>query len=341
MAAQLYPDKVLLRKGINMRAIYVKEFGDASVLQLENVPDPVPAAGEVVIDMKAAGVNPADTYMRTGTYAIKPELPYIPGGDAAGVISSVGDGVTQLQVGDRVATGLAYSTIPTDCYAEKILRSVDQIIKLPEHITFAQATALGVSYPTAHHALFNRGRLSKKDTVFIHGASGSVGTSAIQLAKRAGAKIIGSAGTPAGLTLIKALGVDLAVDHTRKDYTDDIMAFTNGKGVDLILEMLANVNLASDLDLAAKFGRIVIIGNRGEITINPRMTMMKELDVMGTALWNVGSDDVALIMDDLTKGIQDKSLTPITGMELPLAEAIRAHEYVLEPGAHGKVVLVP
>lgn len=324
-----------------MRAICVNEFGDANVLQLENASDPVPAANEVVIDMMAAGVNPADTYMRTGTYAVKPELPYTPGGDAAGVISAVGGSVTSVFVGDRVATGTIFSSVRLGCYAEKILRDENDVIKIPDNVTFAQATALGVSYPTAHHALFNRGRLTADDTVFIHGASGSVGTSAIQLAKRTGAKIIGSAGTQAGLTLINAQGVDLAVDHTSENYADEIMAFTNGNGVDLTLEMLANVNLATDLDLAAKYGRVVIIGNRGEVTINPRSTMMKELDVMGMALWNVSSEQAKPIMEDLIKGLEDDSLKPITGKEIPLADAAKAHEYVLVPGAHGKVILVP
>lgn len=324
-----------------MRAICVNEFGDANVLQLENASDPTPSANEVVIDMMAAGVNPADTYMRTGNYAIKPELPYTPGGDAAGVISAIGANVTAVSVGDRVATGTAFSAARLGCYAEKILRNENDIIAIPDGLSFSQATALGVSYPTAHHGLFNRGRLTANDTVFIHGASGSVGTSAIQLAKRAGAKVIGSAGTEAGLTLIKALGADLAVDHTSKGYADEVMAFTNGNGVALILEMLANVNLATDLDLAAKFGRIVIIGNRGEITINPRATMMKELDVMGMALWNLTPEQIKPIMDDLIAGISDGSLKPITGKEMPLADAAKAHEYVLAPGAHGKVILVP
>lgn len=324
-----------------MRAICVNEFGDANVLQLENASDPVPAANEVVIDMRAAGVNPADTYIRTGTYVVKPELPYTPGGDAAGIISAVGASVTSVAVGDRVATGTIFSSVRLGCYAEKILRDENDVVKIPDHVTFAQATALGVSYPTAHHALFNRGRLTANDTVFIHGASGSVGTSAIQLAKRAGAKVIGSAGTQAGLTLIKAQGVDLAVDHTSKGYADKVMAFTNGNGVDLTLEMLANVNLGTDLELAAKFGRIVIIGNRGEITINPRMTMAKELDVMGIALANVNAEQAKPIMEDLIKGLEDGSFKPITGKEIPLADAAIAHEYVLAPGAHGKVILVP
>ncbi|WP_162651188.1 NADPH:quinone reductase [Lentilitoribacter sp. Alg239-R112] len=324
-----------------MRAICVNEFGDADVLQIENKNDPIPAANEVVIDMMAAGVNPADTYTRTGTYIVKPELPYTPGGDAAGVISSVGATVRSLKVGDRVATGIAFSSDRLGCYAEKILRNENDVIKIPDRVSFAQATALGVSYPTAHHALFNRGRLTADETVFIHGASGSVGTSAIQLAKRAGAKIIGSAGTQAGLTLLKSQGVDLAVNHSSGGYADEIMAFTNGDGVDLTLEMLANVNLATDLDLAAMFGRIVIIGNRGEITINPRMTMAKELDVMGMALWNLNAEQIKPIMDDLIIGLADGSLTPITGKEIPLADAALAHEYVLAPGAHGKVILVP
>ena len=193
-----------------MKAIQAHSFGGPEVLQLETVEDPVAGSGEVVVDVRAAGVNPADTYMRNGTYAIRPELPYTPGGDAGGMISAVGTDVTEHKVGDRVFVGTALSFDLTGCYAEKVKRRASEVLSLAESISFAEAATFGVSYPTAHYALFERGGAQGGETVFIHGASGSVGTSAIQLAKRAGLRVVGSAGTSKGLELIRAEGVDHA-----------------------------------------------------------------------------------------------------------------------------------
>jgi NADPH2:quinone reductase len=324
-----------------MRVIRAHEFGGPEVLQLEEIVDPVAGPGEVVIKVHAAGVNPADTYMRSGTYAIKPDLPYIPGGDAGGVVAAVGDGVDNLDVGDRVFVGTATSMDLTGCYAEKVKRPASQVLAIPGNIGFAEASAFGVSYPTAHYALFERGTARAGETVFIHGASGSVGTSAIQLAKRAGLIVIGSAGTPEGLQLIEEQGADCVVDHGKNGYIEEVRGYTGGNGPDLILEMLANVNLAADLDLVAKFGRIIVIGNRGEITINPRLTMMKELDIRGIALWNANPDQVNSMMLDILAGAADGGLVPVIGRQMPLADAAKAHVAVLESGAHGKIVLVP
>ena len=324
-----------------MKAIRVHAFGGPDVLRLEDVSDPVPGSGEVVIDVRAAGINPADTYMRNGTYAIVPPLPYTPGGDAGGVVAAVGPGVAEFSVGDRVFVGTALSFDLTGCYAEKVLRRASEVLPLPDGVSFAAAAAFGVSYTTAHYALFERGGARAGETVFIHGASGSVGTSAIQLARRAGLKVIGSAGSATGLALIAAEGAQLAVDHTRAGYLDKVRDFTGGAGPDLVLEMLANVNLAADMDLVAKYGRIIVIGNRGEITVNPRVAMMKELDIRGIALWNATPAQVKPMMQDIMAGVAEGALRPVIGREMPLADAAAGHVAVLAPGAHGKIVLVP
>ncbi len=324
-----------------MKAIRAHSFGGPDVLKLEDVDDPIPGPGEVVIDVRAAGVNPADTYMRNGTYAIAPKLPYIPGGDAGGVISAIGPGVREFKVGDPVFVGTALSFDMTGCYAEKVKRKASEVLPLPKGVSLAAAAAFGVSYTTAHYALFERGGARAGETVFIHGASGSVGTSAIQLAKRAGLKVVGSGGTAKGLELIVKEGADLAVDHSKQGYLDEVKRFTGGKGPELILEMLANVNLAADMELAAKYGRIVVIGNRGEITINPRLAMMKELDIRGIALWNATPEQVRPMMKDILAGVADGALRPVIGKKMPLAEAAAAHVAVLQPGAYGKIVLVP
>ncbi len=324
-----------------MKAIRIHEFGGPEILRLDDVDDPVAGPGEVVVRVKAAGVNPADTYMREGTYRIRPDLPCVIGGDAAGEIADVGEGVRGFEPGDRVFAGVALGLDFSGCYAEKVARQAAHVLPIPENLSFAQAVALGVSYPTAHLALFARGGAQAGETVFIHGASGSVGTSAIQLAKRAGLTVIGSAGSPAGMELIAREGADHAVNHNDKDYLDAVRSFTGGAGPDLILEMLANVNLAADMELAAMGGRIVVIGNRGEITINPRAAMMKELDIRGMMLWNATEAQIGEMMRDVLDAAAQGQVRPVVGRQMPLAEAAAAHVAVLESGNAGKIVLIP
>ena len=324
-----------------MKAVRFHAFGGPEVLRLDEVDDPVPGPDDVVFRVRAIGINPADTYMRTGTYRIQPDLPCIPGGDAAGDVVAVGDNVTDFKPGDRVFTGVAVGLEFTGCYAELAKRPSAHVMSIPDTVGYAEAATFGVSYPTAHYALFERGGAKAGETVFIHGASGSVGTSAIQFAKRAGLKVIGSAGSSAGMDLVVSEGADHAVNHTDDNYLDAVIAANDGNGPDLILEMLANVNLAADMQIAALHGRIVIIGNRGEIEINPRMAMAKELDIRGIMLWNVSQEQLSAIMKDILAAAADGSIRPVVGRELPLADAAKAHELVLQNGNAGKIVLIP
>jgi NADPH:quinone reductase len=322
-----------------MKAIVAHEWGGPDVLKLEEIPTPTANPGEVLIRLHAVGINPAETYMRTGAYAYLPELPCILGGDAAGVVAALGEGVESQKVGDRVFISAVVGGRFTGGYAEYIVRPADEVFPLPGRLAFAAGAGVGVPYSTAYYALFNRGRAREGETVFIHGASGAVGTAAIQLARSRGLRVIGSAGSARGLDLIRTQGAELAVNHSEAGYLDAVTAATNGQGPNLILEMLANVNLQSDLDLATKFGRIVIVGNRGTIEVNPRTAMMKDLDVIGIALWNCPTEELDSINADVLAGLEDGSLTPIIGNEMPLAKASQAHIAVLEPGAYGRIVL--
>ena len=324
-----------------MKAIQFHNFGGPEVLQLDEIAAPVFGPDDVIIEVKAAGVNPADTYMRSGTYRIQPPLPCIPGGDVAGDVLALGKNVTGFSVGDRVFAGVAMGLDFEGCYAEQAKRPAKYVRRIPESMSYSEATTFGVSYPTAHYSLFARGGAKAGETVFIHGASGSVGTSAIQLAKRAGLNVIGSAGSQDGLQLVHDEGSDLAVDHSQPDYLDAIRDQCGGKGPDLILEMLANVNLADDMEIASRNARIVVIGNRGEIKINPRMAMMKELDIRGIMLWNASEGQLGEIMTDLLSAAEDGAIKPKVGREFPLNEATKAHELVLESGNAGKIVLIP
>ena len=325
-----------------MKAIRVREFGGPAVMKLEEVPDPVAGAGDVVVRVRAAGVNPVDAYMHTGTYARKPILPYTPGQDGAGEIVAVGGDVTEFKAGDRVyVCGVGNTIAGAGTYAELARCLPSQLHHLPARVSFGQGAALGVPYCTAYRALFQRAGARPGETVLIHGATGGVGIAAVELAHARGLTVIGSGGTEAGLNAAHEHGADVVVNHRTAGYADEIMKATGGKGVSLVIEMAAHVNLDRDLGLLAKHGRIVVVGNRGRTEIDARQAMGRDAAILGMTLFNVGEADFVEIHAGLIAGLADGTLNPVVGREIPLADAARAHEAVMEPGALGKIVLVP
>ena len=320
-----------------MKAILVHEFGGPEVLKLAEVPTPGPGAGQVLVRIHAAGVNPYDTYMRTGNYSIKPPLPYTPGSDGAGLIEAVGEGVTRVKPGDRVYTAKTL----TGAYAEYALALESQVHPLPEKISFAQGAGVWVPYGTAYHALHQCVKARAGETVLVHGASGGVGTAAVQMARAMGLTVLGTAGTEKGLELVNREGAHHAFNHAKPGYQEEILKVTGGQGVDLVFEMLANVNLGHDLKMLARDGRVVVIGSRGDVTITPRELMSRRASVHGFALWGATEAEVEEIHAGIIAGLENGTLRPVVGKELPLAEAPRAHKEILEPGAFGKIVLVP
>ncbi len=320
-----------------MKAIRIHEFGGPEVLKLEEVEDPAPGPGQVVVRMYAIGVNPVDTYIREGRHAVKPSLPYTPGSDGAGTIEAIGEGVKRFAPGDRVYTGGSIS----GTYAEKALCLESQVHPLPAHATYTQGAAVNVPYSTAYRALFHRAQARAGEVVLVHGASGGVGTAAVQLARAAELTIIGTAGTDEGRRLVKENGAQHVLDHRATGYLDQVLELTEGRGVDVILEMLANVNLGKDLTVLARFGRVVVIGSRGSVEIDPRATMTRDGSILGMTLMNVSDAERASIHAALVAGLENNTLRPVVGREFKLAEAARAHEAVLEPGAYGKIVLIP
>lgn len=320
-----------------MKAILVREFGGPEVLKLEETPTPKPAAGQVLVRIHGAGVNPYDTYMRAGTYAVKPPLPYTPGSDGAGVIEAVGDGVRKVKPGDRVYTA---KTI-TGAYAEYALALEEQVHPLPQKISFGQGAGVWVPYGTAYHGLCHSAKAHASETVLVHGASGGVGSAAVQMARAMGLTVFGTAGTQKGLDLAKREGAHQVFDHGKAGYQEEILKATDGNGVDIVLEMLANVNLAHDLKLLAQRGRVIVIGNRGEVTINARELMARRASIRAFTLWGISPTEENEIHAGLVAGLENGTLRPVVGKELPLAEAARAHKEILEPGASGKIVLTP
>jgi NADPH2:quinone reductase len=320
-----------------MKAIVVHEFGGPEVLKIEEVPTPHAQAGQVLVRIRAAGVNPYDTYMRNGLYAIKPPLPYTPGSDAAGEVEAIAEGVTQPKRGDRVYVARTVS----GAYAEYALTLQAQVHPLPAKITYAQGAGVWVPYGTAYHALYHCAGARAGETVLVHGASGGVGIAAVQIARAMGLTVLGTAGSKKGLDLVTREGAHQVFDHSQSGYLDQILKATGGAGVDLILEMLANVNLGHDLKLQAPRGRVVVIGSRGDVAISPRDLMMRRGSIRAFTLWGVTEAEEKEIHAGLIAGMENGTLRPIVGKELPLAEAARAHKEILEPGAYGKIVLIP
>ena len=319
-----------------MKAIRVHQFGGPEVLKLEEIPTPKPEAGQVLVRIRAAGVNPYDTYMRNGTYAIKPPLPYTPGSDAAGTIDAIGSGVKKVKPGDRVYTA---QTV-TGAYSEYAVALEDQVHRLPQNTSFEQGAGIWVPYGTAYHALHHFAKARAGEAILVHGASGGVGTAALQIARAIGLTVFGTAGTDKGLELVRREGAHQTFNHRKAGYHEEILKATGGRGVDVILEMLANVNLGGDLKLVAAQGRVVVIGSRGDATVTPRDLMMRRASVHAFTIWAARPAEVAEIHAALIAGLENGTLKPVVGKQIPLADAARAHKEVMESGAAGKIILV-
>ncbi|MCE7875039.1 NADPH:quinone reductase [bacterium CPR1] len=310
-----------------MRAIVVNEFGEPEVMKVQERPDPVPGPDQVLVEVHATGVNPVDIYIRSGKYGRLPQLPYTPGTDAAGVVRS-GPG---FEPGARVY--LAGSL--TGTCAELALCAPEQVHPLPESTSFEQGAGLYVPYGTAYRALFLRAHARPGETVLVHGASGGVGQAAVQWARAAGLTVLGTASTEPGLDLVRRLGAHHVFNHAAPGYLDELRALRPN----LILEMLANVNLENDLSLLAPRGRVVVIGSRGKIEIDPRWTMTGDLTLLGLSLANASPEEMGQIHAAIRAGLECAILSPVVGKTFSLEEAPAAHRAVMQGGAFGKVVL--
>lgn len=320
-----------------MKAIVVREYGDPEVMRIDETRNPIPEGGQVVVRIVGAGVNPADTYSRSGNSAARPPLPFTPGTDGAGLVDSVGPGVTSVRPGERVYVARSLS----GTYAEYALALESQVHPLPEGISFSQGAGVFVPYATAYRALTRFAAARAAETILVHGASGGVGIAALQFANAAGMKVVGTAGSARGRELVLREGGHHALDHCEHGYRDEALRLTGGKGFDVILEMAANVNLGADLRMLAPRGRVVVIGSRGETIVNPRDLMFRDAAVFGMLLWNIPDEDAVSAHAAIAAGLRGGILRPVVGTELPLAQAPEAHRKVLEPGAYGKIVLLP
>jgi NADPH:quinone reductase len=320
-----------------MKAIIVREFGSPEVMKLEDVATPEPTGPQVLLKILAAGVNPVETYLRSGNYANAPKLPYTPGKDGAGIVEKIGDGVTKFKTGDRVYTAGSM----TGTYAEYSLCDETHLGRLPENVSFEQGAGIWTPYATSYRALFQKAGARSGETVFIHGASGGVGVAAIQWAKNAGLTVIGSASSDEGKKLVADEGADHVIDHTYENHLAEVRDLTAGRGVDVIIEMLANENLAKDFNALAMFGRITVVGNRGSLDFNPRLAMGKDASIFGMSLFNAPAEAMEEIHNAIFDGLSKGFLKPVVGRSFPLSDAPQAHHEVIETKAFGKIVLIP
>ncbi|XP_008137659.2 quinone oxidoreductase [Eptesicus fuscus] len=321
-----------------MRAIRVFEFGGPEVLKFQSdIAVPIPKDHQVLIKVHACGVNPVDTYIRSGSYSRKPLLPYTPGSDVAGVIEAVGENVSAFKKGDRVFTTGTIS----GGYAEFAVAADDTVYTLPEKLDFKQGAALGVPYFTAYRALLHSARVKAGESVLVHGASGGVGLAACQIARAYGLKVLGTAGTEEGKNIVLRNGAHEVFNHREVNYIDKIKKSVGEKGIDIIIEMLANVNLSNDLNLLSYGGRVIIVGSRGPIEINPRDTMAKESSIIGVALYSSTKEEFRQFAAALQAGMEVGWLKPVIGSQYRLENAVQAHENIIHSsGATGKMILL-
>uniref|UniRef100_A0A6B2L9W7 Enoyl reductase (ER) domain-containing protein n=1 Tax=Arcella intermedia TaxID=1963864 RepID=A0A6B2L9W7_9EUKA len=322
---------------MSFKAVQVHAFGGEKSLEVHECEVPKVERGQVLVKLRAAGVNPVDTYIRSGTYVPSPALPWTPGKDAAGEVETVGEGVQSLKAKDRVWLSDALK----GTYAQYTVVTADNAHLLPGQYSFAEGAALWTHYATAYHAVFHIGKVQPGETVLVHGATGGVGLACIYWASQIkGVKIIGTGGSEEGRKLLKEVGAELVFDHTDPNYIQQIKTQTDNK-VDVVMEMLANVNLNNDLDLLGVGGRVCVIGNRGVLnTFNPRAVMGKRLAVLGVMLTRTTPTERTEIIEAIQKGLKENSLKPKIYNIYPLAEAPQTHIDVMKSHV-GKIVIDP
>jgi NADPH:quinone reductase-like Zn-dependent oxidoreductase len=314
-AAGLLIGTVSLAYSATMKAIVVHEFGGPEVLKYEDAPRPQPKENEILVRVIAAGVNPVDTYVRSGKFGT-PTLPVIPGRDIAGIVEELGPGVTKFKKGDAV-----YGNVNNGGYAEYAVATEKNIAAKPASLDFVQAAAVPVAARTAWNALVETAHLAAGQTVLIQGGSGGVGSFAIQIAKLRGAKVYATASTT-NQDLLKELGVDVAIDYTKQKFEDVV------KDVDVVLEAANKELLERDYPVVKKGGFLIsIVGPADAAKVQQYEIQAPPLALSGSAL------------PELTKLFDAKKIKVVVTQTLPLSEAQKAQEQAGTHHTRGKIVL--
>ncbi len=324
-----------------MKAVRIDEFGGREVLKTVLIDEPTPNANEVKIKLYTTGLNPNESYTITGNYAaFVPELPYVPGFDGAGIVEEVGPEVQNLKVGDRVFISGYKAKRNTGTYAEKVVVDTEHVYHLPDKLSMDEGAALGIPMFTAYRALFQRADIKLGEYVLIHGASGAVGSLAIQMAKAVGAIVIGTSSTKEGRKQIIEMGADFAFNHLSEDNKRNFLRATDQRGPDVIIEMLANENLEMDMQIIADNGRIVIVGSRDSIEITPRHLMGNEALVTAASVARMTLEDKEEALHVIMNFIENDAIKPLIGKKFTLDDPAKAHKEMMEGSGNGRTVFV-
>ena len=326
-----------------MKAIQIHQFGEAEVLRYEEVPEPRPNEGEVLVEVKAAGVNYADILTRRGKYSQKP-LPFVPGFEAAGVILESGNGVADWKPGQRVMGTVLRNT--SGCYAQKAVMPGWLLLPVPERFSFEQAAAFSEVFVTAYLALHVNGRLAKGESVLIHAAGGGVGTAAVQMARAMGARVFATASTEEKLAKVKQMGADVLINYSNLDFLEEVKKHTDGKGVDVVLESVGGEVFDKSLKCLRPLGRLVVYGSSSAQVAAARVPdlMQAAVSVAGFSygfLTVARPDVIQQAMQAVMEFLAQGTIRPVVGHSFPLEQARAAHELISSRASFGKVVLVP
>ncbi|KAI5701082.1 hypothetical protein M8J75_005919 [Diaphorina citri] len=322
-----------------MLAVQCKRWGEPRVLELTTVDKPGPCLDdEVLVKVKAAGINPVETYIRSGQYPNLPDLPAILGTEVSGIVEEVGQGVKNFKVGDKVFGKPILGKGGYSQYAK--LKRID-VYHMPPQLSFTEAATLYVSYFTAYRALHFKAQMKPGEWILIHGATGGVGTAAVQIAKAHGLHVVGFAGTDSGRKYVESIGADVALNYNDIGCYDlAVQSVGNGKKFDIILEPFSNIMLPNDLSLINKRGRICVVGSRGQVQLNPRGFMQTEVQIHGVSLLSQTPEEGRHTAAVLTQGAADGWVKPNINYEFFLDELPEAHKALMQPGTHrGKLVV--
>ncbi len=321
-----------------MKAIRINEFGGLEVLQWEDVPEPTPRAGQVLIKVDSAGVNYADIMRRQGNYP-GPDLPATLGLEAAGTITELGEGVSGLSVGQRVMA------MGPQGNAEFVAVNANYVFPYPETVDPVQAGGMPIVFLTAYHLLKTRGQVQPGETVLIQAGASGVGTVAIQLAKAWGARVITTASSPEKLDLTRSLGADETINYVAQDFEEEVRQLTNGNGVELVLECVGGPVLEKSVRCVASYGKLISFGNASGTPAS-----LPGADIFGanrTVIgFSMGRSPMGRLnhqdaMDELFPMLAQGQVRLVVDRVLPMAEAAKAHQHLSNRGSQGKVILTP
>ena len=324
-----------------MRAVRVHELTGPSALRVDEVPSPRAAGGQIVIDVKAAGVNFPDILITQGKYQFKPAPPFSPGAEAAGVVSSVGPGVTSLKVGDRVATTLLYGG-----YAEQVVAPEMSTVKLPDAVSFEVGAATLLTYATTYHALVDRAALQSGESLLVLGAAGGVGIAAVELGALLGARVIAAASSPAKLAFCREHGATETIDYATEDLKERVKALTSGNGVDVIYDPVGGSLAEPALRGIAWQGRYLVVGfAAGDIPKIPlNLVLLKGCQIVGVFWGQFAMREAAqnrAHCEQIFAWVAEGKLRPAIDATLPFDQAGEALGRLARREVKGKLVLVP